>query len=75
VKIDTKLGGVCYRQAPHQVDISSIGRRHRAQRARQCCPMVPGKFSGRQLLSMLEFDGSVTATLIYDATAILTIVN
>src|SRR5574341_253830 len=67
-EIDTELGGgVCYRQAPHQVDIARLlgGGMVRSvcARAGRWSPENPteGNYS-----ALLKFDGGVTATLIYD---------
>ena len=68
VEIDTKLGGgVCYRQAPHQVDIArllggGIVRSVRAHAGR----WSPENSTEGNYSALLEFDGGVTATLIYD---------
>lgn len=68
VEIDTELGGgVCYRQAPHQVDIARLlgggmVRSVRAQAGRWSSEnATEGNYS-----ALLEFDGGVIATLIYD---------
>jgi phthalate 4,5-cis-dihydrodiol dehydrogenase len=68
VEISTELGGgVCYRQAPHQVDIArllggGLVRRVRAHAGRWSAEnATEGNYS-----ALLEFDGGVTATLIYD---------
>lgn len=68
VEINTELGGgVCYRQAPHQVDIARLlgggmVRSVRAQAGRWSAEnATEGNYS-----ALLEFDGGVTATLIYD---------
>jgi phthalate 4,5-cis-dihydrodiol dehydrogenase len=68
VEIDTERGGgVCYRQAPHQVDIArllagGLARSVRAQAGRWSAENVTeGNYA-----ALLEFDGGVTATLIYD---------
>ena len=68
VEINTDLGGgVCYRQAPHQVDIArllggGIVRSVRAHAGRWSAEnSTEGNYS-----ALLEFDGGVTATLIYD---------
>lgn len=68
VEIDTALGGgVCYRQAPHQVDIARLlaGGVARSVRA------LTGRWSAENATegnysALLEFDGGVSATLIYD---------
>ena len=60
-------GGVCYRQAPHQVDIARLlggGLVHsvRAHAGRWSMEnSTEGNYS-----ALLQFDGGVTATLIYD---------
>jgi phthalate 4,5-cis-dihydrodiol dehydrogenase len=68
VEIDTQLGGgVCYRQAPHQVDIARLlgggmVRSVRAQAGRWSAEnSTEGNYS-----ALLQFDGGATATLIYD---------
>ena len=68
VEINTELGGgVCYRQAPHQVDIARLlgggmVRGVRAQAGRWSTEnSTEGNYS-----ALLEFNDSVTATLIYD---------
>ena len=67
-EINTELGGgVCYRQAPHQVDIARLlggGLVHsvRAHAGRWSMEnSTEGNYS-----ALLQFDGGVTATLIYD---------
>jgi phthalate 4,5-cis-dihydrodiol dehydrogenase len=67
-EINTELGGgVCYRQAPHQVDIARLlgggmVRSVRAQAGRWSLEnATEGNYS-----ALIEFDGGVTATLIYD---------
>ena len=68
LEIDTNLGGgVCYRQAPHQVDIARLlgGGMVRCVLART------GRWSAENLTegnysALIEFDGGATATLIYD---------
>ena len=67
-EINTDLGGgVCYRQAPHQVDIvrllgGGLVRSVRAHAGRWSAENnTEGNYS-----ALLEFDGGVTATLIYD---------
>jgi phthalate 4,5-cis-dihydrodiol dehydrogenase len=67
-EIDSALGGgVCYRQAPHQVDIARLlaggmARSVRAQAGRWSAENdTEGNYS-----ALLEFDNSATATLIYD---------
>jgi len=68
VEINTELGGgVCYRQAPHRVDIARllVGGRVRSVRAHA------GRWSAENATegnysALLEFDGGATATLIYD---------
>ena len=67
-EINTELGGgVCYRQAPHQVDIvrllgGGMVRSVRAQAGRWSTEnSTEGNYS-----ALLQFDGGVTATLIYD---------
>jgi phthalate 4,5-cis-dihydrodiol dehydrogenase len=68
VEINTELGGgVCYRQAPHQVDIARLlaGGLVKSVRAHagRWSPENPteGNYS-----ALMEFAGGVTATLIYD---------
>ena len=68
VEIDTKLGGgVCYRQAPHQVDIArllggGLVRSVRAQTGRWSAEnSTEGNYS-----ALLEFNGGISATLVYD---------
>ena len=68
VEINTELGGgVCYRQAPHQVDIArllggGLVRSVRAQAGRWSAEnATEGNYS-----ALLEFEGGVSATLIYD---------
>jgi phthalate 4,5-cis-dihydrodiol dehydrogenase len=68
VEIDTKLGGgVCYRQAPHQVDIARLlgGGMVRSVRA-HAGRWSPENATEGNYSALLEFDGGVTATLIYD---------
>ncbi len=67
-EIITELGGgVCYRQAPHQVDIARLlgggmVRRVRAHAGRWSAENnTEGNYS-----ALLEFDSGVSATLIYD---------
>lgn len=68
VEIDTKLGGgVCYRQAPHQVDIARLlgGGMVRSVRAHT------GRWSAENATegnysALLEFNGGASATLVYD---------
>jgi phthalate 4,5-cis-dihydrodiol dehydrogenase len=68
VEIDTALGGgVCYRQAPHQVDIARLlgGGMVRSVRA------LAGRWSAENSTegnysALLDFAGGVTATLVYD---------
>jgi phthalate 4,5-cis-dihydrodiol dehydrogenase len=68
VEINTELGGgVCYRQAPHQVDIArllggGLVRRVRAHAGRWSAEnATEGNYS-----ALLEFEGGATGTLIYD---------
>ena len=68
MEIDTALGGgVCYRQAPHQVDIArllggGLVKRVRAHAGRWSAENpTEGNYS-----ALLQFDRGVTATLIYD---------
>jgi phthalate 4,5-cis-dihydrodiol dehydrogenase len=68
MEIDTALGGgVCYRQAPHQVDIArllggGLVKSVRAHAGRWSAEnATEGNYS-----ALLQFDGGVTATLIYD---------
>ncbi|MEO6163475.1 MAG: Gfo/Idh/MocA family oxidoreductase [Candidatus Binatia bacterium] len=68
MEIDTNLGGgVCYRQAPHQVDIArllggGLVERVRAHAGRWSAENdTEGNYS-----ALLQFAGGVTATLIYD---------
>lgn len=68
VEINTELGGgVCYRQAPHQVDIARLlgGGMVRSVRA-QAGRWSPGNSTEGNYSALLQFDGGVTATLIYD---------
>ena len=68
VEIDSALGGgVCYRQAPHQVDIARLlgGGMVRSVRA------LAGRWSAENSTegnysALLDFAGGVTATLVYD---------
>ncbi len=68
MEINSELGGgVCYRQAPYQVDIARLlgGGMARSVRAHA------GRWSAENATegncsALLEFDGGVTATLIYD---------
>src|SRR5512143_2096479 len=68
MEIDTNLGGgVCYRQAPHQVDIARLLGGGLAQSVRADA----GRWSAENdtegnYSALLHFDGGVTATLIYD---------
>ena len=68
MEIDTTLGGgVCYRQAPHQVDIARLLGGGLAQSVRADA----GRWSAENdtegnYSALLHFDGGVTATLIYD---------
>lgn len=68
VEIDTALGGgVCYRQAPHQVDIARLLAGGVAQSVRA----MAGRWSADNATegnysALIEFAGGVTATLIYD---------
>ena len=67
-EINTELGGgVCYRQAPHQVDIARLlgGGMVRSVRA-QAGRWSPENATEGNYSALLEFDGGVTATLIYD---------
>ena len=68
VEINTDLGGgVCYRQAPHQVDIARLlgGGMVRSVRA-HAGRWSPENSTEGNYSALLEFDGGVTATLIYD---------
>jgi phthalate 4,5-cis-dihydrodiol dehydrogenase len=68
VEINTELGGgVCYRQAPHQVDIARLlgGGMVRSVRA-QAGRWSPENATEGNYSALLQFDGGVTATLIYD---------
>lgn len=68
VEIDTALGGgVCYRQAPHQVDIARLLAGGVAQSVRA----LAGRWSVENptegnYSALIEFAGGVSATLIYD---------
>jgi phthalate 4,5-cis-dihydrodiol dehydrogenase len=68
MEIDTALGGgVCYRQAPHQVDIARLLGGGLVQRVRAHA----GRWSAENptegnYSALLQFDRGVTATLIYD---------
>ncbi len=68
VEINTELGGgVCYRQAPHQVDIArllggGLAKSVRAHAGR----WSPDNATEGNYSALLEFAGGVTATLIYD---------
>lgn len=68
VEIDSELGGgVCYRQAPHQVDIARLLAGGMALSVRAHA----GRWSAENATegnysALLEFDGGATATLIYD---------
>jgi phthalate 4,5-cis-dihydrodiol dehydrogenase len=68
VEINTAFGGgVCYRQAPHQVDIARLlgggmVRKVRAHAGR----WSPENLTEGNYSALLEFDGGATATLIYD---------
>ncbi|MBM4261419.1 MAG: Gfo/Idh/MocA family oxidoreductase [Deltaproteobacteria bacterium] len=68
VEIDTTLGGgVCYRQAPHQVDIArllagGVARSVRAMAGR----WSPENATEGNYSALIEFAGGVAATLIYD---------
>ena len=67
-EINTELGGgVCYRQAPHQVDIARLlgGGMVRSVRA-QAGRWSPENATEGNYSALLEFDGGVTATLICD---------
>jgi phthalate 4,5-cis-dihydrodiol dehydrogenase len=68
VEINTELGGgVCYRQAPHQVDIARLlgGGKVRGVRAQAGRWSTENSTEGNYS-ALLEFNDSVTATLIYD---------
>ncbi|HEV8725141.1 MAG TPA: Gfo/Idh/MocA family oxidoreductase [Candidatus Binatia bacterium] len=68
VEINTELGGgVCYRQAPHQVDIARLlgGGLVRSVRA-HAGRWLPENSTEGNYSALLQFDGGVTATLIYD---------
>jgi len=68
VEINTELGGgVCYRQAPHQVDIARLlgGGMVRSVRAHAGRWSAENSTEGNYS-ALLEFEGGVTATLIYD---------
>jgi phthalate 4,5-cis-dihydrodiol dehydrogenase len=67
-EINTDLGGgVCYRQAPHQVDIARLlgGGLVRSVRAHAGRWSAENPTEGNYS-ALLAFDGSVSATLIYD---------
>src|SRR6476619_4148702 len=67
-EIITELGGgVCYRQAPHQVDIARLlgGGLVRSVRAHAGRWSTENSTEGNYS-ALLQFDGGVTATLIYD---------
>jgi phthalate 4,5-cis-dihydrodiol dehydrogenase len=67
-EINTELGGgVCYRQAPHQVDIARLlgGGLVRSVRAHAGRWSTENSTEGNYS-ALLQFDGGVTATLIYD---------
>jgi len=68
VEIDTKLGGgVCYRQAPHQVDIARLlgGGLVRSVRAHTGRWSTENSTEGNYS-ALLEFEGGANATLVYD---------
>ena len=68
VEIDSELGGgVCYRQAPHQVDIARLlgGGLVKSVRAHAGC-WSPDNATEGNYSALLAFAGGVTATLIYD---------
>lgn len=68
VEIDTALGGgVCYRQAPHQVDIARLlgGGLVESVRA-HAGRWSPENDTEGNYSALLQFAGGVTATLIYD---------
>lgn len=67
-EINTELGGgVCYRQAPHQVDIARLlgGGLVRSVRAHAGRWSTENSTEGNYS-ALMQFDGGVTATLIYD---------
>jgi len=67
-EINTELGGgVCYRQAPHQVDIARLlgGGLVRSVRA-HAGRWSPENATEGNYSALLEFDHGATATLIYD---------
>ena len=68
LEIDTALGGgVCYRQAPHQVDIARLlgGGLVTSVRAHAGRWSAENDTEGNYS-ALLQFDGGATATLIYD---------
>ena len=68
VEIDTALGGgVCYRQAPHQVDIARLlgGGLVESVRAHAGRWSAENNTEGNYS-ALLQFEGGVTATLVYD---------
>ncbi len=68
VEINTELGGgVCYRQAPHQVDIARLlgGGLVRSLRA-HAGRWSPENATEGNYSALLQFENGVTATLIYD---------
>jgi len=68
VEINTELGGgVCYRQAPHQVDIARLlgGGLVRSVRA-HAGRWSPENATEGNYSALLQFENGVTATLIYD---------
>jgi phthalate 4,5-cis-dihydrodiol dehydrogenase len=68
VEIDSELGGgVCYRQAPHQVDIARLlgGGLVESVRA-HTGRWSPGNATEGNYSALLVFAGGATATLIYD---------
>jgi phthalate 4,5-cis-dihydrodiol dehydrogenase len=68
VEIDSELGGgVCYRQAPHQVDIARLlgGGLVKSVRA-HAGRWSPDNATEGNYSALLEFAGGATATLIYD---------
>lgn len=68
MEIDTALGGgVCYRQAPHQVDIARLlgGGLVESVRA-HAGRWSPDNDTEGNYTALLQFQGGVSATLIYD---------
>jgi phthalate 4,5-cis-dihydrodiol dehydrogenase len=68
MELDTALGGgVCYRQAPHQVDIARLlgGGMVRSVRAAAGC-WDPENATEGNYIAFLEFENGAAATLVYD---------